>query len=294
MSEIRSPSRECQPVPGPLAIICGGGSLPYAVADAVAARGRQVMLFAIRGWADAAAVGRYSHHWIALGQFGSLSKKLKADGCREVVLIGSLVRPSIRQIKLDWTTLRLLPRIIRMFRGGDDHLISGVARIFAEFDLHLVGAHEVAPEIVVPEGALGRRQPTESDQADIARGFAVLSALGPFDVGQAVVVAQGRVLAIEAADGTDLMLSRIAELRHAGRIATPPGSGVLVKAPKPGQDRRFDLPSLGPRTVEAVARAGLAGLAVTAGETVIAEPAEVAAVADREKIFVLGLAASGP
>ena len=117
----------------------------------------------------------------------------------------------------------------------------------------------------------------------------LIAALGPFDVGQAAVVADNHVLAVEAAEGTDNMLARIAELRCQGRVTTPPGVGVLVKAPKPGQDRRFDLPSIGPRTIEGAARAGLAGVAVAAGSTIIAEAAEVIAAADRENIFVAGV-----
>jgi UDP-2,3-diacylglucosamine hydrolase len=127
------------------------------------------------------------------------------------------------------------------------------------------------------------------DRADIARALKLVAALGPFDVGQGAIVAEDNVLAVEAAEGTDNMLARIAELRKLGRVTTPPGIGVLVKAPKPAQDRRFDLPSIGPRTIENVARAGLAGLAVTSGSTMIAEPVEVTAAADRAKIFFVGV-----
>jgi len=108
-------------------------------------------------------------------------------------------------------------------------------------------------------------------------------------VGQAAIVADNHVLAVEAAEGTDNLLARIADLRRQRRVATPPGVGVLVKAPKPGQDRRFDLPSIGPRTIENVARAGLAGVAVVAGATIIAEAAQATAAADREKIFFVGV-----
>ena len=141
----------------------------------------------------------------------------------------------------------------------------------------------------MPEGVLGRHEPSPRDRADVARALKVIAALGPFDVGQAVVVANDHVLAVEAAEGTDNLLARIAELRVQGRVTTAVGVGVLVKAPKPGQDRRFDLPAIGSRTIENVARAGLAGLAVAAGNTIVAEPAQVIAAADREKIFVVGV-----
>ena len=129
----------------------------------------------------------------------------------------------------------------------------------------------------------------QRDTADIARGLALLRAIGPFDVGQAVVVADNQVLAVEAVDGTDNMLERIAELRARGRVATGKGAGVLIKAPKPSQDRRLDMPAIGPRTVEAAARAGLAGIAVVAGSTIIAEPQQVARAADAAKLFVYGI-----
>jgi DUF1009 family protein len=139
----------------------------------------------------------------------------------------------------------------------------------------------------MPEGALGRERPNDRDRGDIAKGLALLSAASPFDVGQAVVVADARVLAIEAAEGTDRMLARVAELRQSGRIAS--GRGVLVKAAKRNQDRRLDLPSIGPQTVESAARAGLAGIAVVAGSTIVAEPTRIGATADRAGLFVLGV-----
>ncbi len=272
---------------GALAIICGGGTLPFAVADAVIKHGRRVVLFAIRGWADPKRIVDYPHYWTAVGQFGAFCRLARGEGCRDVVFIGSMVRPAIWQIRPDFKTLRLLPRIFGIFRGGDDHLLKGVAAIFEEHGFRLVGAQAVAPEILMPEGALGRERPNDRDRADIAKGLALLSAASPFDVGQAVVVADARVLAIEAAEGTDRMLARVAELRQSGRIAS--GRGVLVKAAKRNQDRRLDLPSIGPQTVESAARAGLAGIAVVAGSTIVAEPTRIGATADRAGLFVLGV-----
>ena len=273
---------------GPLAVICGGGALPFAVADAVGKRGRRVVLFAIRGWADPQRVAAYSHHWASFGQFGWFCRVAQREGCRDVVLIGSVVRPAIWKIRPDFKTLRLLPRIVGLLRGGDNRLLKGVAVIFEEHGFRLVGAHEIAPDILMPEGLLGRERPTAGDQADIATALALLEATSPFDVGQAVVVADTRVLAIEAAEGTDRMLARIAELRQGGRIADA-RRGVLVKAAKRGQDRRVDLPSIGPRTVEGAARAGLAGIAVVSGSTIIAEAGLTGAAADRERLFVIGV-----
>ena len=273
----------------PVAIICGGGILPFTVADAVRKQGRAVVLFAIRGWADGQRVASYPHHWVALGQYGRFCRLARQDGCRDVVMIGSLVRPSIWRIQPDFGTLRLLPRVLALFYGGDDHLLSSVARIFEEQGFRLIGAHEIAPEILAPEGPLGRVQPSDRDRADIEKGLALLGATSSFDVGQAVVVADGHVLAVEAAEGTDQMLARIAELRRNGRIAAPSHRGVLVKSAKRGQDRRIDLPSIGPRTIEGAMQAGLAGIAVVAGSTIVAEPELIASTADRDRIFVIGV-----
>jgi UDP-2,3-diacylglucosamine hydrolase len=273
----------------PVAIICGGGSFPAAVADAIARRGRRPVMFGLKGWADPKVIERYAHHWIPIGQAGRFFRLAHAEQCREVLFIGTVLRPPITQIRLDWQTIRLMPRVARSFRGGDDRLLSGIASIAESGGLRVIGVHEVAPEIMVPEGVLGRYQPSERDRADIARALALIAALGPFDVGQAAVVADNHVLAVEAAEGTDNLLVRLAELRQQGRVSTRSGVGVLVKAPKPGQDRRFDLPSIGPRTIENAARAGLAGVAVTAGSTIIADPAQVMSAADREKIFFIGV-----
>jgi DUF1009 family protein len=273
----------------PLAIVAGGGSLPFAVADATLARGRPVVLIGLRGWADETAVARYPHHWIAVGQGGHLMRHARAAGARDLVFVGSLVRPPFRSLRIDWTTLRLLPALYRIYRGGDDHLLSGVAGLFQQHGFRIVGPHEVAPEILIPAGKIGTLAPSPGDLADIARGLDLLRATGPFDVGQGAVVANQQVLAIEAIDGTDNMLARIAELRERGRVPTPKGTGVLVKAPKPGQDRRIDMPAIGPKTVEAASRAGLAGIAVVAGSTIVAEPVEMARAADAAGLFVYGI-----
>jgi hypothetical protein len=272
----------------PLGIVAGGGSMPLAIADAVSRRGRPVVMFPMRGWADP-GVERHPHHWIAVGQFGRLIRLARREGCRDLVFIGALTRPAISQLRLDWTTLRALPRLIRAFRGGDDRLLSGVGRIFEDHGLRLVGAHEVAPEILAPVGALGRHSPGERERRDVDLALGLLAAIGPYDVGQCVVVADGHVLAIEAAEGTDRMLDRVASLRREGGVHSPGGVGVFVKAPKPSQDRRFDLPSIGPQTVEGVARAGLAGLAIVAGATMVAEADRVVRLADEHGLFVIGV-----
>jgi DUF1009 family protein len=275
---------------GPLALVCGGGSLPLAVADFVAATGRKVVLFPLRGAAEGTAVERHRHHWIYVGQIGKFLKLMRAEGCREMVFIGTLIRPTIWQVHPDLYGLSYVPTVLRALRGGDNHLLSTMTKALEAEGLSLRGAHEVAPQILVPEGPLGRVSPSDRDRADIALGLDYLHAAGRFDIGQAVIVAGQHIVAVEAAEGTDQMLARMADLRANKRVRVPVGTGVLVKAPKPQQDRRFDLPSIGPTTVEGARRAGLAGIAVVAGETIIAEPAALAAAADKAGLFVVGLA----
>jgi UDP-2,3-diacylglucosamine hydrolase len=277
----------------PLAIVSGGGSLPFAVANSAMRNGRGVVLMALRNSADPQSVENYPHHWVRAGQIGRCISLIRSEGCRDVVFIGGLVRPTLAQLWPDFGAIRHLPRLLGSFRGGDGHLLSNVAHVFEAAGLRIVGAHEIAPEIMIPSGPIGIRRPREQDQADIERGLAYLQAAGPFDVGQAVVVAENRILAVEAAEGTDAMLARLADLRGTGAIQSRAGIGVLVKAPKPGQDQRIDLPSIGPKTVDGAKAAGLVGIAVVAGSTIAAEPEQLAAAADRAGLFVIGVGADG-
>jgi len=273
----------------PIGLIAGGGALPFAVADTLIARGRRPVLFAIKGTCEASAVARYNHHWIALGQFGRLFRLLHAEQCRDLVFIGTLVRPAVSEIRMDWTTLKAMPRLLAAFRGGDDHLLSGVGRIFENEGLRLLGIRDVAPDLLMPAGDLTRAVPDDAALADISKGLEVLRALSPFDIGQACIVIDGHVVGIEDIEGTDGLLDRVKRLRGEARIRAKTGRGVLVKAPKANQDLRFDLPAAGLRTVEGAAAAGLAGVAIIAGHTVVADPQAMIEGADRAGLFVRGL-----
>jgi DUF1009 family protein len=270
-------------------IVAGGGALPLAVARSLQAQGRRPVVFAIKGFCDPATVAGRAHHWVALGQVGRLTRLLRGEQCRDVVLIGSLVRPALSDLRIDWQTLRAMPALIRAFRGGDDHLLTGIGRIFADHGFRLVGVNEIAPELTAPEGALTRRKPDDAALRDIARGRAALAAISPFDVGQAAVVIDQHVVALEDIEGTDALLRRIARLREARRIRAPAGRGILVKAPKTGQELRLDMPTLGPDTVSGAAQAQLAGIAVIAGRTLMVDPDGIVAAADRNDLFVVGV-----
>ncbi|QPF88181.1 UDP-2,3-diacylglucosamine diphosphatase LpxI [Bradyrhizobium genosp. L] len=274
----------------PVGVIAGGGAMPFAVADSLVARGIAPVLFALRGACDSARVQRFRHRWISVGQLGRATRLFRDEGCRDLIFIGTLVRPALSEIRLDWGTLRLLGHVVRAFRGGDDHLLSSVGRILEQQGFRMVGIRDVAPDLLMPEGAVTRAVPDSSAQADIARGRSVLDALGPFDIGQAAVVIDGHVVAVEDIEGTDGLLARVARLRAEGRIRARAGRGVLVKAPKSKQDLRFDLPTIGPRTAEGAAAAGIAGIAVIAGNTLAAEPQALIEAADARGLFVIGLA----
>jgi UDP-2,3-diacylglucosamine hydrolase len=275
----------------PIGLIAAGGAMPFAVADSLTARGIAPILFALKGACDPVQTKRFRHHWINLGQIGRAEKLFRSEGCRDLVFIGTLLRPALSEIRLDLRTLRLLPQVLTSFRGGDDHLLSGIGRILERDGFRMVGIKDVAPDLLMPEGCLTRAAPDAHAIADIARGCEVLRALGPFDIGQAAVVIDGHVVGIEDIEGTDGLLVRIAGLRAQRRIRATSGHGVLVKAPKSKQDLRFDLPTVGPRTIEGAVKAELAGVAVAAGSTIIADPQGMIEAADKAGLFVTGMSA---
>jgi DUF1009 family protein len=270
----------------PLAVIAGNGSLPLAVAEAAARTGRQVHMIGIRGETDP-AMEHFPHAWVKWGEVGKLFATLEDRGCRDLVIIGGVRRPDLAKIRFDSGVIRNLPRLLRLGLGGDDTLLSTVVRFFEEKGYRVHGAGEVAPELLACEGSLGTEAPSPESLADIERGFAVVEALGRFDIGQAAVVAGGRVLAVEASEGTDAMLARCAVLRREQRSGVR--SGVLVKAPKPGQEQRVDQPTIGPDTVRHCVEARLAGIAVAAGLVLVANRSETVAAADEQGLFLYGV-----
>jgi DUF1009 family protein len=275
----------------PVGIIAGGGAMPFAVADSLGARGIGAVIFALKGACDPAAVERFRHHWISVGQLGKATKLFRSEGCRDLIFIGSLARPALSEIRLDWGTVRVMGRVLAAFRGGDDHLLSGIGRILEQDGFRMVGIRDTAPDLLMPAGTISRTVPDGGAVADIARGRELLAALGPFDIGQAAIVIDGHVVAVEDIEGTDGLLVRVARLRAEGRIRTKAGRGVLVKVPKRGQDLRFDLPTVGPNTAEGASKAQLAGIAIAAGNTLVAESQAMIEAADRAGLFVTGLSA---
>jgi DUF1009 family protein len=291
MSSGQVMTNEVLEISSPVGLIAAGGVMPFAVADSLTARGINPVLFALRGACDPVRVERFRHHWISVGQVGRAVKLFRAENCRDLVFIGTLVRPALSEIRLDWGTLRVIGRLLAAFRGGDDHLLSGIGRILEQDGFRMVGIKDVAPDLLMPEGCLTLKSPDENAAADIAKGRDVLRALSAFDIGQATVVIDGHVIGVEDIEGTDGLLARVARLRAEGRIRARTARGVLVKAPKSGQDLRFDLPTMGPRTIEGAAAAQLAGIAIVAGNTIVVEPQAMIEAADAAGLFVTGLPA---
>lgn len=266
-----------------LGILAGGGALPGRVAAAAQAAGRLVFMIGLEGFADPAVLAPYPHEFARLGAAGRIRDLLRMHACRELVLVGSVRRPSFIDLRPDALAIRLLGRVGRTAFAGDDGLLAAIVRVLGEEGFAVLGVETILREAVGPAGLLARVAPDAAAMADIERGIAVARALGSVDVGQGCVVQQGIVLAVEAAEGTDAMLVR------AGGLARPGPGGVLVKLVKPGQERRTDLPTLGPETMRLAASAGLRGIAFEAGGTLIVDRPACIAAADAEGLFLLGL-----
>ena len=265
-------------------ILAGGGGIPIEIARTATASGHEVHIVAIDPGVDE-RIAEFPHHRVGLGQVGRILQVLRAERCRDLIIAGSLRRPDLFALRIDWGFVRHLPRILRLMRGGDDSVLRRVIGFFESQGFHVRGIADIAPELMAREGTMTRQQPTPAQHADLTQGCAVLQELGRFDIGQGVVVRNGAVLAVEAAEGTDAMLHRISSLTGSG--------GVLVKLAKPGQELRIDLLTIGPRTVAGARQAGLEMIAVEAGHSVLADRAQTFSSAEDYGIAIYGVARPG-
>ncbi len=260
--------------------------MPGRVAAAASASGRDVFIVGLEGFADRAVIRPWPHVLLRMGAVRGILTSLRAHACQDLVLIGPVRRPSFLDLRPDADGAKMLARIGVAAFAGDDGLLKAVIRVLGEEGFRVLGAHEILNEALGPRGLLSRRGPDANAMADIERGIAVTRALGSVDVGQGCVVRAGVVIAVEAVEGTDAMLSRCGALLDAMGMAKP--GGVLVKSVKPGQDRRADLPTIGPDTIRHAAEAGLAGVAYDARGTILAERQSCIARADELGLFLLG------
>jgi DUF1009 family protein len=267
---------------GRLGIVAGGGGLPRRLVERCRAHGRDVFVLALEGAAEPETVRGVPHAWCRIGAAATGLALLRENNVTDLVLAGGIRRPSLTSLRPDWRAAKLFARI--GYRAlGDDGLLSAVVSELEQEGFRVIGADQLLDAELVPTGPLGDIRPDSQSEADIEHGLRIARAIGAFDIGQAVVVQQGLVLGVEAIEGTDALLQRCSGLRREG-----PG-GVLVKLAKPGQERRVDRPTIGPRTVDLAAEAGLRGIAVEAAATIVLDRDEVIRAADRAGLFVVGV-----
>ncbi len=271
-----------------LGIIAGGGELPRIVAESARAGGRPVFVLALKGFAGD-WTGAFPSATVGLGEFGKAIKSLREADCGDIILLGRVSRPVFSDVKVDTKALLALPKITAAAMKGDDALLRYFVEFFEGEGFHPVGVTEAAPDLLAGTGALGKNVPSAENISDIAKALKIVRQLGALDVGQAAVVCLGLTLAVEAAEGTDAMLQRLLNLPTDIRGTPQNRKGVLVKALKPVQDRKTDLPVVGVSTVENAAHAGLAGIAIEAGAALIMNRKAVAEAADRLGLFVVGI-----
>lgn len=274
----------------PVALIAGNGSLPGQIADTLSLRGCPSLIVAIKGEADISTVSRADIE-VGWGEIGRLIAFLKRKDCRNILLIGGVSRrPDFTSVLGDLGTLRRLPKIFKtLLAGGDDSLLTKIIGLFETEGFDVVGIKDVAPELLAGSGVFGRIAPSGEALADIGLALRATDRLGELDIGQAAVVVAGRVVALEGAEGTDAMLERCALLRQNGRIHVKGKAGVLVKAAKPNQDLRVDLPTIGPKTIDLAISAQLSGIAVETGGALVAEKEMTLQKADAAGIFLYGI-----
>lgn len=270
-------------MPKKIGVIAGGGALPGRLLDSCDVHGVDVFIVALEGHTDPALVQGRFHIWSRLGAVGTILKSLKTHEIRDIVLIGSVRRPSLGELMPDVKAIEFFGKAGLKALGGDDGLLAALRDFLEEEGFIIHGVHKFAQDLLMPAGVLGKVKPGKEQMADIARGIEVSQALGQLDVGQAVIVQQGLVLGVEAIEGTDQLISRCAPLKRQG------SGGVLVKTCKPQQDRDLDMPTVGLTTVQLAHKAGLCGLAVHAGHSLILGLDDIVSFADKHKMFVMGI-----
>ena len=265
-----------------LGIIAGMGDLPRSIIDACIQQNRPYFVVALEDAADASTVEHSPHIWVRLGAIGKALGALKDEGCEELVMAGRVKRPRITSLRPDLKATKLLTRLGSNLLTGDDELLTSIVAFLEEEGFSVVGADQVVQELLTPEGLIGSIYPDKKSQSDIEFGAKIARSVGALDIGQAVIIQNRYVLGVEAAEGTDELIRRCAHYRQDEK------GGVLVKVKKPNQEGRVDLPTIGVATVEALAEAGFAGIAIEAGGSLLLHKRELARRADQLGIFIIG------
>lgn len=266
-----------------LGIIAGGGELPSRLIEWCQSQNRPYFALAIKENADENTfTPDVRHEWIRIGQAGTGFKRLKEEGVKEVVLIGTIKRPTLAELIPDMRTAAFFARIGAKALG-DDGILRALVKEIEGDGMRVVGIQEVVPDLLAPLGVLTKKKPDKEDEEDIRRGVEVAAMLGELDVGQSVVIQQGLVLGVEGIEGTDKLILRCSDYKRKGK------QPVLVKLRKPQQDMRIDLPTIGTKSVENAYKSGYKGLAVHAGNTLIVNQDAVVALADKYGMFIKGI-----
>lgn len=280
MADSTAPQDEPLPT---LGILAGGGELPARLVEACRNQGRDYFILGFEGAVDAELLEGEPHARVRLGAIGDSLHYLHEAGVKELVMAGRLKRPSLATLRPDGTGAKLLARLGKSFFSGDNSLLTAVISYLEEEGFTVIGADQVLQRLLAPQGLIGRISPNKDAQKDIETGVRIGHAVGELDIGQSVIIQQGYVLGVEAAEGTDELITRCGALKR-----NVPHGGVLVKIKKPSQERRVDLPTIGVKTVENIAAAGFAGIAVEAGGALILDRQGVALKADALGVFVIG------
>ena len=272
----------------PVGIIAGGQDIPFEVVDALKAAGRDYFLFGLVGETDA-RLEDHPHEWLKWGEIGKVLRMLKEKGIEDVLFIGAITsRPDFKAIRLDFGAVKALPEILRiMASGGDEGVLNGVAQFTEKRGLKLLSVRDVAPSLIVGADLWVGAQVSDAIESDIALAARAAARIGELDAGQGAVVAGGRILALEGPEGTDQMLERVMHIQTSKRARWNAGKqGVLLKRARPGQDLRFDMPTIGPRTIENAKKAGLAGIVCAQGEVLCANRETTMARARENGLFL--------
>lgn len=266
----------------PIALLAGRGELPQLLVDIFQSQNRPFVILAFRGQTDEHFIANLPHIWLHMGEVGAASTYLKQNKIEEIVMAGAISRPALSDVRPDWEGIKWIARIGTKALG-DDNLLKLIIKMMEEQGYRVVGVDHILSNLLAPEGILTDLKPDEEAWRDIGRGIEVLSALSPVDVGQSIIVQGGLVLGIEAIEGTDALIDRAASLHRPGL------GGILIKTTKRQQDHRADLPTIGTKTIQKAVNAGLRGIAIEAGRTLVLNQEEVLNIAQKKDLFIVSL-----
>jgi DUF1009 family protein len=272
---------------GKLALIAGGGAVPVEVARYLKATGRPYCVLRLKEFAEV-ELNEHPGYDVGLGDFGHIFGLLAQEACQNICMVGYVRRPDFDTLEHDAGGAAHLPAIQAAGRGGDDGLLRQVAHMFESKGYVIEGAHEANPQLLVGHGLQAGPEPSVKAHDDMVEAIRIANVIGALDIGQAAVVANKITLAVEAQEGTDLMLARISGLSPALKGSLADRKGVLAKVAKPIQDLRLDMPTIGVSTVEAVAQAGLCGIVGQVGKLLVVDKTATYATADRLGVFIYG------